>query len=164
MLRKTLFAENEAAWTKRVGAYLVDALIAAGVCLGIFWLGKMGWERYQQAAGYSAWGVWIVTGGSVALLVSLFFYMALALCSAMQVWLTKGYTLGKWLLGLRLEKVNGRRIGLGTVVLRELLLKGVLNGLTLGGMNVLSLLWLLLAPNQRTLVDILSATRVVKSR
>ena len=162
--REQLVLEKQASLPRRAAAYCLDGalliifcLVIIGViCCFLLWGGHGAiWSRVDGV-------IWINLswGEAVSAVSRLIFWMAVV--SAGQLWLTNGNTLGKRLLNIRVQRIDGQRIVLSTVLIRELLLKGVLNALTLGLLNVFSFVWANRGPAHQTVQDRLAATKVVQ--
>ncbi len=167
--------ENEAAYgqqqaspnvsatmARRVTAYFLDGVILAVmafIVISLAWLVIR--SRYLVD-----WVVWIGPFGSDGGMLLLMTADAVvlfcaSLATALQVWLTNGYTVGKWLVHIRIQRTDGQKISLGTALGREVLVKGLLNGLSQGVLNIFSLLWVWMAPDHRTVQDYMAGTQVV---
>jgi uncharacterized RDD family membrane protein YckC len=67
-----------------------------------------------------------------------------------------GYTIGKKITGIRIAKVNGEKLGLGTMILR-LVVTGLVYGITLGIGVIVSVCMVIFRKDKRSLHDIIVA-------
>jgi uncharacterized RDD family membrane protein YckC len=74
-----------------------------------------------------------------------------------------GYTIGKKITGIRIAKVNGEKLGLGTMILR-LLVTGLVYGITLGIGIIVSVCMVIFRKDKRSLHDIIAGTYVTYER
>jgi uncharacterized RDD family membrane protein YckC len=70
-------------------------------------------------------------------------------------------TLGRWIMNLRVVKLNGRRLTPGTMTIREVMGVFLISLFTLGVTSVISIVMMFLAPARRTIHDRMSNTLVV---
>lgn len=78
-----------------------------------------------------------------------------------ELWLFKGYTLGKWLMKIRVVQKNGERITAWQAVLRDVFIKMIANGMTWGILNVISFIWGCISPECKTIHDMAAHTEVI---
>lgn len=78
------------------------------------------------------------------------------------LWATNGFSPGKWLLGIRVVKLNGQKITLVDALLRELIIKGIANSILSGILNVISFIWGCVTEDRKTVHDLAAQTRVLK--
>ncbi|HML37846.1 MAG TPA: RDD family protein [Bacillota bacterium] len=138
--------------TRRLGAYIIDCL-AIGVIVII-----LGFILMIPLSFAHRWGRF---GFTNLLLMSLLFGV-LNLFTTIFLWATNGYTPGKWLLQMRVVKINGGKVGFLDAVLRELLIKGIANSILSGILNIISFLWGCLTEDHKTIHDLAAQTRVVE--
>ncbi len=92
----------------------------------------------------------------------LFMFLGIAnILTALQLYFFKGYTLGKWVMKIKVQKINGEKISFGDAVLRDVLLKCIGNALTSGILNVGSFIWGCVTDEHKTVHDLASKTKVV---
>ncbi|MCG8482269.1 MAG: RDD family protein [Clostridia bacterium] len=92
----------------------------------------------------------------------LFMFLGIAnILTALQLYFFKGYTLGKWIMKIKVQKINGEKISFGDAVLRDVLLKCIGNALTSGILNVGSFIWGCVTDEHKTVHDLASKTKVV---
>lgn len=73
--------------------------------------------------------------------------------------LWNGQTIGKKVLGIRIKKLTGEKIGLGTMLLRTLV-AGLIYGITLGIAFFVSFLMVVFRKDKRSLHDLVAGTYV----
>lgn len=81
--------------------------------------------------------------------------------TAFELWLSKGYTLGKWLLKIRVVTNDGQPIGFLAAFLRDGVMKTIVNAMTSGILNVVSLIWGCSTLNHQTAHDAVAKTQVI---
>jgi uncharacterized RDD family membrane protein YckC len=74
-----------------------------------------------------------------------------------------GYTIGKRIVGVRIVKVNGKKLGIGTMLLR-VLVAGIVYGLTLGIALIVSVFMVVFRKDKRSLHDMMAGTYVTYSK
>jgi len=72
-----------------------------------------------------------------------------------------GYTVGKKLMGIRIVKVNGERVGIGTMLMRNIV-SGLIYVLTLGIAVIISAFMVALRTDRRAIHDLIAGTYVMK--
>jgi uncharacterized RDD family membrane protein YckC len=100
-----------------------------------------------------AYGLFITDPLCIAFLVLIFLYFAFLEGLA-------GATFGKWVLGLRVVRVDGRRPGLWRGALRNVL--RVIDGLP--ALNIFGIVLILRSPERARFGDRLAGTRVIRVR
>ncbi|MED3727669.1 RDD family protein [Priestia filamentosa] len=73
--------------------------------------------------------------------------------------LWSGYTIGKRIVGVRIVKVNGKKLGIGAMLLR-VLVAGIVYSLTLGIALIVSLFMVVFRQDKRSLHDLMAGTYV----
>jgi uncharacterized RDD family membrane protein YckC len=73
--------------------------------------------------------------------------------------LWSGYTIGKRIAGVRIVKINGKKLGIGAMLLR-VLVAGIVYGLTLGIALIVSLFMVVFRKDKRSLHDMMAGTYV----
>jgi uncharacterized RDD family membrane protein YckC len=147
-----------AGWGARFGAFLIDALVllVPAVVLTLIVV--------AIAAGSDTGA--IVTGilGFVAYLVVAFIYAPVLMSRDGQ---NNGQTWGKQMLGVRVVRDNGERMGFGWAALREIAVKGLAVGIASSIIPVipwlLNYLWPLWDDQNRALHDMIVSTHVVRA-
>lgn len=97
---------------------------------------------------------------------SLILFMLLGfanILTALQLYFSKGYTIGKWIMKIKVQKINGEKISFGDAVLRDVLVKCIGNALTSGILNVGSFIWSCVTEDHKTVHDMASKTKVVNA-
>lgn len=79
-------------------------------------------------------------------------------------WVTHGYTPGKWLLHIRVIRIDGQRIGFLEAFLREFVVKCLINNALGSVPNLVSFIWGSLTPDHKTIQDLLAQTKVVNTK
>jgi uncharacterized RDD family membrane protein YckC len=70
-----------------------------------------------------------------------------------------GYTVGKRIVGIRIMKVNGEKVGIGTMLLR-VVVAGLIYGITLGIAALVSAFMVGLRKDKRAIHDLIAGTYV----
>lgn len=78
------------------------------------------------------------------------------------VWRFKGYTIGKKLFNIKLEKADGEKLAFTDVLLREFVVKIIGNIITGGLLNVGSFIWACITGENKTVHDLAAKTRVIE--
>jgi uncharacterized RDD family membrane protein YckC len=137
-----------AGWWGRVGAALIDFLIA--------WVLPI----------LFAVGVGLTLGPIVGIIVGFIGLLCGWAYPSIMTWKTDGRTVGKRVAGIRVVRESGEPFDAGTAFLREFAVKGIAvsiaNSATAGGAGLLNALWPLWDDQNRAIHDMLVATRVVK--
>jgi uncharacterized RDD family membrane protein YckC len=74
-----------------------------------------------------------------------------------------GYTVGKRIVGVRIVKVNGKKLGIGAMLLR-VLVAGIVYGLTLGIALIVSVFMVVFRKDKRSLHDMMAGTYVTYAK
>lgn len=86
------------------------------------------------------------------------------LFTAIFLWATNGYTPGKWLLKMRVVKINGRKLSFLDAFLRDVVIKYIANSLLSGFLNIGSFIWGCVTDDHKTVQDLVAQTRVINSQ
>ncbi|WP_078597696.1 RDD family protein [Evansella clarkii] len=70
-----------------------------------------------------------------------------------------GYTIGKWVAGIRIVRVDGKKTGIGTMLLRELI-GPLIYALTFGIALIVSIFMVVLREDSRSIHDFIAGTYV----
>jgi uncharacterized RDD family membrane protein YckC len=151
-----MFGDHElASWGSRVGAYLLDLLIAWTP----FWVGI-------AVAASSGSDAADATGGLLMILGVLWGYLLYWPLFMMRSGERNGQTLGKQVVGIRVVRDGGERMGFGYSLLREFVVRTLLLWF-IGGwflvVPLLDLLWPLWDESNRALHDMIVSTHVVRA-
>ncbi|MFC4777776.1 RDD family protein [Paenibacillus sp. GCM10023252] len=73
-----------------------------------------------------------------------------------------GYTIGKRICGIRIRKVNGDPVGIGSMLMRTVV-SGLVYGITLGIGIIVSIIMVAVRADKRSLHDFIAGTEVVYS-
>lgn len=117
-----------------------------------------------------------IDGVFLALVISLFEYIFLG-----EIYLTKdkesyfellslfyivllpvywsGYTIGKRVVGIRIVRIDGKRVGVGTMLMRQVV-SGIIYGITFGIAYIASILMVVAGVNRRAIHDFIAKTYV----
>lgn len=145
---RTIAIEQLAPMSTRLWASLIDSLLLMGLLLAIF---------FPFSSGASIPFKLMSTLFPLFLLLGVFnIFMAICL------WAANGCTPGKWLLSVRVVKINGSKISFLDALLREGIMKGIVNGLCSGFLNLASFIWGCATDDHKTVHDLVVKTRVVK--
>jgi uncharacterized RDD family membrane protein YckC len=134
-----IVVRNPAGFWKRLAAGLLDGLIVGLPLVFIGYLITGSWEEN-----------WFTTAANIVygLVVPV-------------VW--SGYTVGKKLLGIRIAKVNGEKVGIGTMFLR-FAVGGLVYGLTLGIALIISAIMVAAREDKRSIHDFIAGTYVTTEK
>lgn len=118
------------------------------------------WQTVSPASISSFSGFGLLT------LLSLLMPLALGGCyvvTALELAIFRGYTLGKWLLGIRVEAAAGGAPGLGRSLVRDGVIKGI-GGIVSGGLiHLASLVLVVLSSKGEAIHDMAAGTVVVRA-
>jgi len=131
--------QNPGGFWRRVAANLLDAIII-GIPLSII--------------GYLITGD--SEGNSVTNSLSLLYYILVPV-----TWM--GYTIGKKIMGVRIVKVDGGKVGIGAMLLRTIV-AGLIYGITLGIALIISAFMIGLREDKRGIHDMIAGTYVTTNR
>lgn len=81
--------------------------------------------------------------------------------TAFELWIFKGYTLGKWLVKIKVQRLDGKRITFWDSFLRDALIKSIGNSITSGILNIVSFIWGSATPEHKTVQDLATKTKVI---
>jgi uncharacterized RDD family membrane protein YckC len=81
--------------------------------------------------------------------------------TAFELWIFRGYTLGKWITKIKVECISGNRITFWEAFLRDALIKSIGNSITSGILNIASFIWGCATPEHKTVQDLAAKTRVI---
>lgn len=172
--------EKLAPMSRRLGAYIIDSILLGAIAIGVFLvflapllyfvrtsvveisdvpmhMGRIMIENNPVslmgiASGF-AFGNIIILG----LLFGVF-----NLFTMIFLWATNGYTPGKWMLQMRVVKMNGSKISFLDAFLREVIIKCIANSLLSGFLNLISFIWGCVTDDHKTAHDLVAQTRVVE--
>lgn len=81
--------------------------------------------------------------------------------TAFELWITQGYTLGKWIAKIKVENINGKKMNFLNAFTREALIKCALNAITVGILSIVSFIISTVRPDRKALHDMATNTIVV---
>ncbi|MDF2655429.1 MAG: hypothetical protein K0R19_1903 [Bacillota bacterium] len=174
---RSVDAAQLASMGRRLGAYIID-----GLCLGVVGIGLMlamfapvFFTRflnmdtmYNFLPQEMGMGKVMMIGNAFPRFFSMNIVMLITLLgfsnlfTTIILWATNGYSPGKWLLGLRVVKLNGEKVTFVDALLRELIIKGIANSILSGILNVISFVWGCVTEDRKTVHDLAAQTRVLK--
>ncbi|WP_130864337.1 RDD family protein [Bacilliculturomica massiliensis] len=177
----------------RFGAWLIDNLLGLAAILILTLFLALVWRTFGSYSGYGdySWsghgssfeGMMHRHGmfqqvpgylknmyyGSVPMIfsgiyaVSMLVFGGVMLFSTLCLWLTNGYTPGKWLMKIRVVKLSGGKIRFLDALFRECLIKGIANSLLKGFLNMASFVWGCVTEDHKTVQDLAAQTTVVRA-
>lgn len=100
----------------------------------------------------------------VKLLIFLTALLASNIFNSFITWKLKGYTIGKKLFKIRVQKIDGSAISFMDAIFRELIIKSIANVILCGLLNIGSLIWASLTSERNTVHDRAAKTIVVSVR
>lgn len=74
-----------------------------------------------------------------------------------------GYTVGKKIVGVRIVKVNGEQVGIGTMLLRVVVGMGIVYGITFGLAAIISAIMVAVRDDKRAIHDLIAGTYVTSN-
>lgn len=83
------------------------------------------------------------------------------LITAFELWIFKGYTLGKWIVKIKVVPLRGDKLTFLDALLRDALVKFIGNGITSGILNIFSFIWGCGTPEHKTVHDLAARTKVI---
>ncbi|EID42952.1 RDD family protein [Parageobacillus thermoglucosidasius] len=130
---------NPAGFWKRLAAYLLDGLIVGVPIVLIGYVITNSWEDN-----------WFTSAANIVYSIVV-----------PAVW--SGYTVGKKLLGVRIAKVNGGKVGIGTMFLRSVV-GGLVYVVTFGVALVISAIMVAAREDKRSIHDFIAGTYVTTEK
>jgi uncharacterized RDD family membrane protein YckC len=91
----------------------------------------------------------------------LMFFGISNIITAFELWIFRGYTLGKWISKVKVESINGNKLTFWDAFLRDALIKSIGNSITSGILNIASFIWGCATPEHKTVQDLAAKTRVI---
>jgi uncharacterized RDD family membrane protein YckC len=131
---------NPVGFGRRLGANLLDGLIIGVPLILISYWMTGSWEDNLVSNLIST---------LYSLLLPVFWY---------------GYTVGKRIVGVRIVKVNGEPVGIGTMLLRLIVGMGVVYGLTFGIAAIISAIMVVVRDDKRAIHDLIAGTYVTSNK
>jgi uncharacterized RDD family membrane protein YckC len=155
-----------ASWGSRVGAAIIDGviiLIPAAILFFVLVAGAIGLTGDDSdASGWAIVGaslLWVLLAAAIALLY--------APTTMARQGSANGQTLGKQMVGIRVIRDSGERMGFGWAALREVVIKGLAVGIASSIIPLipwlLDVLWPLWDDQNRALHDMVVQTHVVRA-
>lgn len=171
--------EKLAPMSRRLGAYIIDSLLLGVVVIGgmmalfapfLFMVRSSSSSEIHYVTSNlgSMENQMINMGGPasgfafVNIIIIFLLFGAFNLFTTIILWATNGYTPGKWILKMRVVKLNESKISFLDAVLRELVIKCIANSILSGFLNLGSFIWGCVTDDHKTVHDLVAQTRVVK--
>lgn len=168
-----------ASMSRRLGAYVIDGVLLGIVGMGAIFalLAPFMYVARTEMTGYAINGIpagdmmihmnepgfATLTNFSIISLMGIFLIMgAFNLFTTIILWATNGYTPGKYMLKIRVVKINGSKLSFLDALLRELVMKCIANSLVSGFLNIGSFIWGCVTEDRKTVHDLVAQTRVVE--
>lgn len=162
---------QEASAGKRIGAYLLDyifVVLVSSLVATIFMAKEFGQfnQLFTDLANqviseqqFIEQFTTVYTGIMsktflISIILAFLYFVVLA-------YLMDGATLGKKILSIKVVKEGEDKVGFGSLLIRDLLMKHLLNSLTCGILNIISFIKILASSDKRAVHDLASSTRVV---
>jgi uncharacterized RDD family membrane protein YckC len=142
-----------ASWGSRVGAWLLDGVICWGLAIVLLVPFATADDPNTDSDDYLA-AIWF--------LLAIVNFVAYHVVTMRRAGERNGQTLGKQAVGIRVVCDDGEAVGVGTILVREILLKGIAGNLTGIGW-LIDGLWPLGEREQRALHDLPAGTHVVSA-
>lgn len=162
----------------RLGAYIIDGVLLGVVAIGGFIALLAPFAFYVRSSSYvvnhaatyiGPMGNGAMHMGGIAprfaffnIIIIFLLLGAFNLFTTIILWATNGYTPGKWVLKMRVVKIDGSKISFLDAFLRELVVKCIANSLLSGLLNIGSFIWGCVTDDHKTVHDLLVHTRVIK--
>jgi len=139
-----------ASMSRRLGAFMVDTFVSAiSILLAVLPSKLLGSGTIQ--------------GGILILLLPLILLLGVSnILTAILLWAGNGYTPGKWLLKIRVVKLDSKKLTFWDAILREFLIKGIGNVILNGILNIGSFIWGCATSQHKTVQDLAAQTKVIK--
>ena len=171
--------EQLASMSRRLGAYVIDGILLGVVVIGGLFavlapfmfmartssftttINEMPMNNVVIDNGMHMNGfTTVATFANIIIIVLLF--GAFNLFTTIILWATNGYTPGKWILKMRVVKINGQKISFLDAFLRELVIKCIANSILSGILNIISFIWGCATDDHKTAHDLVAQTRVIE--
>ncbi len=170
--------EKLAPMSRRLGAYIIDSLLLGVVVIGgmvalfapfLYMVRTSSEQVHYVTSNIGHMGNQMITMGGPAsrfafanIIIIVMLFGAFNLFTTIFIWATNGYTPGKWILNMRVVKINGGKIRFLDAFLRELVIKCIANSLLSGFLNLGSFIWGCVTDDHKTAHDLVAQTRVVE--
>lgn len=134
----------------RLGAFMVDTFVSAiSILLAVLPSKLLGSGTIQ--------------GGILISLLPLILLLGVSnILTAILLWAGNGYTPGKWLLKIRVVRLDSKKLTFWDAILREFLIKGIGNVILSGILNIGSFIWGCATSQHKTVQDLAAQTKVIK--
>lgn len=96
-----------------------------------------------------------------SVILFLMFFGFANIITAFELWIFKGYTLGKWMLKIKVQRIDGKNVTFWDAFLRDVLIKNIGNAITSGILNIASFIWGCATPEHKTVQDLAAKTKVI---
>ena len=173
--------EQLASMSRRLGAYVIDGILLGVIVIGGFIailapflfmarsssftttinempmdMNNVVIENGMHMNGFTT----IASFANIFIVVMIF--GAFNLFTTLILWATNGYTPGKWILKMRVVKIDGQKISFLDAFLRELVIKCIANSILSGILNIISFIWGCVTDDHKTAHDLVAQTRVIE--
>lgn len=170
--------EQLAPMSRRLGAYIIDSILLGVVAIGgmmalfapfLFMVRSSSSQINYVTSNIGPMGNQMMNVGEHSsrfvfanIIIIVMLLGAFNLFTTIILWATNGYTPGKWILRMRVIKINGSKISFLDAVLRELVIKCIANSVLSGFLNLGSFIWGCVTDDHKTVHDLVAHTRVVE--
>jgi len=139
-----------ASMSRRLGAFMVDTFVSAiAILLAVLPVEFIGSGTIQ--------------GGILISLLPLILLLGVSnILTAILLWAGNGYTPGKWLLKIRVVRLDSKKLTFWDAILREFSIKGIGNVILSGILNMGSFIWGCATSQHKTVQDLAAQTKVIK--
>lgn len=165
--------------SKRLWAYIIDSILLGIVLVGVILAGLLPFVFFARpfvsgvgnsvahiapmsSVAFNMMFDWFPRWAAANLLLTVLILGASNILTTIILWATNGYTPGKWLLQIKVLKINGSKISFLDALLREFIIKCVANGFCQGFLNLGSFIWGCVTEDHKTVHDLAAQTRVVE--
>lgn len=164
--RYALFIKKQASMGRRLVADILDSLLQVMLVYVVLFGsvaileaigGAMGNVRFEYLQKF-------IQRAAVTMVLSSLLMACFNILPSIFIWTTNGYTPGKWLMKIRVVKLNGQKISFKDALVREILVKSIANIVTSGLLNMFSFIWGCVSNVKKTVHDVAAETTVVKEK
>lgn len=174
--------EQLAPMSRRLGAYIIDGILLGVVVIGGLFAVLAPFMFMARTSSFTTTieNVPVDIGNDIVvnnmmpmngvatgfafgnMIIMVMLFGAFNLFTTIILWATNGYTPGKWMLKMRVVKINGEKISFLDALLRELVIKCIANSVLSGILNIVSFIWGCATDDHKTVHDLVAHTRVVE--
>lgn len=113
-----------------------------------------------ETVAYTGLDVMSISAFSSIIFLLVFFGFS-NIITAFELWIFKGYTLGKWMLKIKVQRIDDKNVTFWDAFLRDVLIKNIGNAITSGILNIASFIWGCATPEHKTVHDLGAKTKVI---